>query len=69
MKIGKLEQHCGECNLIDLCGEPYSDICICSREEVSNMEEEDYRKKVAEIRANSKRNWSNKTLLKRIISE
>lgn len=69
MKIGKLEQHCGECNLIDLCGEPYSDICICSSEALSNMEEEEYQKKVAEIRDNSKRNWSNKTLLQKIIGK
>lgn len=39
MKIGNLNMHCGNCNLIDYCGEPYSDICICSESRFKNIDE------------------------------
>jgi len=66
MKIGDLNQHCGECKIIDLCGEPYSDICLCCNCELEDMSEEDYLLRVEIIRKYQKRNWSNKTLLKMI---
>ena len=66
MKIGELDQHCGSCSIIDLCGEPYSEIMLCANEKLSEMEEEDYIRKVEEIRSKQKRNWSNKTLEKMI---
>lgn len=67
MKIGELHQHCGKCSIIGLCGEPYSDIMLCANERLSGMEEEDYIRKVEEIRSKQKRNWSNKTLEKMIV--
>lgn len=67
MKIGELDQHCGSCSIIDLCGEPYSEIMLCANEKLSEMEEEDYIRKVEEIRSTQKRNWGNKTLEKMIV--
>jgi len=28
MKIGELDQHCGNCDVIDFCGNPYG-YCLC----------------------------------------
>ncbi len=67
MKIGELNQHCGNCSIIDLCGEPYSEIMLCANGKLSEMEEEDYIRKVKEIRSTQKRNWGNKTLEKMIV--
>lgn len=67
LKIGDLEQHCGNCKIIDLCGEPYSDVCLCCNEKLKDMQEDEYLVRVAEIRDYAKRNWSNKTLEKMII--
>jgi|GEM_PF-1738897 len=66
MKIGELDQHCGECSLIELCGEPYSDIMLCANEVLANIEERDYIDTAEAIREKSKRNWSNKTIEKMI---
>ena len=30
MKIEELDQRCGECEIIDLCGEPFSEVCLCT---------------------------------------
>lgn len=67
MKIGELEQRCGNCMLVDLCGEPYSDVCLCCNEDLSELTEKEYIQKVNEIRFSAKRNWSNKSLEKMII--
>lgn len=40
MKIGKLNMHCGECELIEHCGEPYSDIAICCEKRFEDVHEE-----------------------------
>ena len=42
MKIGKLDMHCGECNIIDYCGESFSDISICMEKRFENVEEKDF---------------------------
>lgn len=39
MKIGELYMRCGECSIIEYCGEPYSDIAICCEERFKNVEE------------------------------
>lgn len=67
MKIGKLDQHCGKCSIIGLCGEPHSEIMLCANEKLSEMTEEDYIQKVREIRSTQKKNWSNRTLEKMIV--
>lgn len=46
MKIGELNQHCGECKIIDLCGEPYSNICLCCNSKLEEMTEDEYIEKV-----------------------
>lgn len=62
MKIGELDQYCGNCKIINLCGEPYSEICLCADERLKNVTEEEYICKVEEIRKTAKRNWNNKVL-------
>lgn len=42
MKIGKLNQHCGNCSLIEYCTEPYETPCLCACEELDDVEEERY---------------------------
>ena len=39
MKIGDLDMRCGECKLIDHCGEPFSEIAICSEDRFKDVEE------------------------------
>lgn len=39
MKIGDLDMHCGDCKIIDYCGDPYSEICICREQRFKNIEE------------------------------
>lgn len=43
MKIGELKQRCGECQLIDYCGNPWS-YCICTQEQFKDVSEETYEK-------------------------
>lgn len=69
MRIGELDQHCGDCKIIHLCGEPYSDICLCGNPKLENMTEDEYIERVENIRKYQKRNWSNKTLEKMITRE
>jgi len=42
MKIGEMEQHCGECKLIDYCGNPYQELCLCCDSRFENMEVDEY---------------------------
>lgn len=46
MKIGKLNMHCGNCNVIDFCGDPYG-YCLCYDARFADMEESTY-KQIAE---------------------
>lgn len=50
MKIGELEMHCGECSIIELCGEPFEEICLCANSTLRDMEEETYEQLAAGIR-------------------
>lgn len=52
MKIGELEQHCGECDVVEYCGNPFC-YCLCNDERFSDTEEEIYRK-IAENAAGTK---------------
>lgn len=47
MKIGELNEHCGNCKLIDFCTEPYETPQLCAYEELANVEETEY-KRIAE---------------------
>lgn len=43
MRIGELQDHCGNCKLIDYCTEPYETPHLCAYENLENVEEETYR--------------------------
>ncbi len=47
MKIGELNEHCGNCKLIDFCTEPYKTPQLCVYEELADVEQEEY-KRIAE---------------------
>lgn len=47
MKIGKLDDHCGNCKLVDYCAEPYETPHLCAYEELEYIDEETY-KQIAE---------------------
>lgn len=55
MKIGQLDLHCGNCKIIDHCGEPYSDICICSESRFENVEEDTFLKLIETSTKKSKK--------------
>lgn len=66
MKIGKLEQHCGNCAILDYCAEPFSELCICTCKVLEEIEEEDYIKAAEEIQSKNKRHISNNKMFERI---
>lgn len=47
MKIGDLDEHCGNCSLIEFCTDPYETPQLCVYEELADVEEEKY-KRIAE---------------------
>jgi hypothetical protein len=55
MKIGELNMKCGECALIDHCGEPYSEICICSEKRFEEVNEETFLKLIENSTKKSKK--------------
>lgn len=66
MNIGKLEQHCGNCSVVEYCAEPFGSLCICTREELTEVEESTYRCMAENIQSTNKRKISNKKLCDRI---
>lgn len=42
MKIGELNERCGECELIEYCTEPYCTPKLCTYEELADVEESEY---------------------------
>ncbi|AUN25429.1 hypothetical protein RSJ21_09265 [Clostridium botulinum] len=55
MKIGELGMHCGECTLIEHCGEPYSDVCICTESRFENIDETKFLKLIETSQRKSKK--------------
>ena len=51
-KIGELNQHCGNCGVVEYCGNPYG-YCLCTDSRFTDVEEEKY----AEIAVNKP--WEN----------
>lgn len=41
MKIGNLNQHCGECSISEYCGNPFG-FCLCTDDRFDSMEESEY---------------------------
>ena len=42
MKIGELNQHCGDCPIIEFCGNPFG-FCVCSIDSFKDVETERYK--------------------------
>lgn len=42
MKIGELDQHCGNCKIIDYCAEPFDELCLCTDSRLNDVEEDKY---------------------------
>lgn len=49
MKIGELQDHCGNCKLISYCTEPYETPHLCAYEELEDVDEETYKQIADEI--------------------
>ena len=47
MKIGNLNEHCGNCPLIDYCTEPYETPQLCTIDSLEDVEAKEY-KRIAE---------------------
>lgn len=60
--------HCGECNIIDYCGEPFSDICICGERRFEDIDEAEFIKLAETSKRKSKRAIINDAY-KRLIKE
>lgn len=66
MLIGELDQHCGNCSIMEYCAEPFSDLCLCGKSDLEDVEESEYRKMAEEIQSRNKRHISNSTMADRI---
>ena len=42
MKIGELDQHCGNCSIIEFCGEPFDEVCLCCNSTLEDLTEEEF---------------------------
>ena len=45
LKVGDMNSHCGECGLIDWCGEPYELPYLCNDNRFDDIDVEKYIKK------------------------
>lgn len=66
MKIGELEQHCGNCSVVDYCAEPFSSLCLCTREELADVEQSTYKCVAQDIQSANRHKISNKRMCDRI---
>lgn len=55
MKIGELNMHCGNCKLIDHCGEPYSEIAICTEKRFKDVDEDKFLQLIQTSKRKSKK--------------
>lgn len=55
MKIGELDMQCGNCSIIEQCGEPYSDIIICCEERFKDVDETKFLKLIETSQRKSKK--------------
>ena len=44
MRIGELDDHCGNCKIIDYCTEPFETPHLCIYDELKDVKEETYLK-------------------------
>lgn len=66
MRIGELDQHCGNCKILQYCAEPFDELCVCARAALEDMEEEEYIRTAEEIQKRNKRHISNMAMCDRI---
>ena len=66
MKIGELDQHCGNCSIVDYCAEPFDSLCLCTREELADVDEDMYKFVAEKIQSTNKRKISNQKMCDRI---
>lgn len=55
MKIGELDMHCGNCKIIDHCGEPWSDIAICCEHRFEDVSEDEFLQLIETYKRKSKK--------------
>lgn len=51
MKIGELQEHCGECPLIGYCTDPYETPQLCAIDCLSNISTDTYRELAENVTA------------------
>lgn len=66
MKIGNLDQHCGNCSVVEYCAEPFDSLCLCTREDLADVEESMYKFVAEKIQSANKRKVSNQKMCDRI---
>lgn len=66
MKIGELDQQCGNCSVIEYCAEPFDSLCLCTREELQGVEEDLYKLVAKRIQSVNKKKISNEKICERI---
>lgn len=66
MKLGELEQHCGNCSVVEYCAEPFDSLCLCTRAELKEVKESTYKCVAEKIQSVNKRKISNRKMCDRI---
>ena len=66
MKIGELEQHCGNCTIMEYCAEPFDSLCLCAREELADVKVNTYKLVAKKIQSANRHKISNKRMCDRI---
>lgn len=49
MLLNELDQRCGACDVIGLCAQPYSELCLCTDSRFGSLSEEQYIKLANEV--------------------
>lgn len=66
MKLGELEQHCGNCSVVEYCAEPFDSLSLCTRKELKEVKESTYKCVAEKIQSVNKRKISNRKMCDRI---
>lgn len=62
MKIGKLIQHCGECDIKQYCDLPFNSMYLCTDSRLENIDEETYIKYAEQIQPSKNEILSEKVI-------
>lgn len=66
MKLGELEQRCGDCNAVEYCAEPFGSLSLCTVPDLAEVEDSMYKFCARKIQEVNKRKISNKKMCERI---